>query len=171
MVGGRREFYSQRTTFRSGGRRSIVAESEERTGVREVKVKEVWQQLETDPKAQLIDVRTRAEWAFVGVPDLSGLGKQPVLIEWQTFPDGQINPSFVDQLISDLVASGVGQDTNLYFICRSGGRSLAAARAMAEAGFRACHNVTEGFEGPPDQNRHRGTVEGWKAADLPWVQG
>ncbi|MGI9382377.1 MAG: rhodanese-like domain-containing protein, partial [Methyloligellaceae bacterium] len=119
----------------------------------------------------LIDVRTRAEWAFVGITDLSALVKQPVQIEWQTFPDGQINPSFVDQLISDLVASGTGQDTNLYFICRSGGRSLAAARAMAEAGFRACHNVSGGFEGPPDENRHRGAVMGWKAAGLPWVQG
>ena len=148
-----------------------MAESEERTGVNEVEVEEVWKQLESDPEARLIDVRTRAEWAFVGIVDLTVLGKQPVQIEWQTFPDGRINPSFVDQLISDLVASGVGQDTNLYFICRSGGRSLAAARVMAEAGFRACHNVAGGFEGPPDANRHRGTVMGWKAVGLPWVQG
>lgn len=148
-----------------------MAESEKRTGVKEVEVKEVWKQLERDPGARLVDVRTRAEWAFVGITDLSALAKQPIQIEWQTFPDGQINPSFVDQLISDLVASGAGQDTNLYFLCRSGGRSLAAARAMAEAGFRACHNVTGGFEGPPDGNRHRGFVMGWKIAGLPWAQG
>ncbi|MGI9385454.1 MAG: rhodanese-like domain-containing protein, partial [Methyloligellaceae bacterium] len=70
-----------------------MAESEECTSVNEVEVKEVWQQLENDPNARLIDVRTRAEWAFVGITDLSALVKQPVQIEWQTFPDGQINPS------------------------------------------------------------------------------
>ncbi len=147
-----------------------MAESGELWIVDEVEVKEVWRRLEEDPSSKLVDVRTRAEWAFVGVPDLSAIGKQPLQLEWQTFPDGQINPSFVDQLITDLVASGAGQDTKLYFICRSGVRSLAAARAMVAAGFRACANVTGGFEGPPDQARHRGTVMGWKAAGLPWIQ-
>lgn len=147
-----------------------MAESEEQSLVGEIEVGEVWRQLEKDPTAQLVDVRTRAEWAYVGVPDLSAVGKQPLLREWQSFPDGSLNPSFVDQLITDLLAAGAGQGTRLFFICRSGVRSLAAARAMGEAGFRACHNVAGGFEGPPDQNKHRGTVKGWKVAGLPWVQ-
>ena len=147
-----------------------MAESGEQSSVDEVEVGEVWHQLEKDPTAQLVDVRTRAEWAYVGVPDLSAVGKQPLLREWQSFPGGHLNPSFVDQLITDLLAAGAGQDTELYFICRSGVRSLAAARAMVEAGFCACHNVAGGFEGPPDQNKHRGTVKGWKVAGLPWVQ-
>ncbi len=147
-----------------------MAESDESSGVEEVEVEEAWRQLKTDPASRLVDVRTRAEWAFVGIPDLSALGKQPIQVEWQTFPDGQTDPSFVDRLITDLVASGAGQDTRLFFICRSGVRSLAAARAMGEAGFRACHNVIGGFEGPPDHNRHRGTVKGWKVAGLPWIQ-
>ena len=50
---------------------------------------------------------------------------------------------------------------------RSGGRSLAAAKAMAEAGYRACHNVAGGFEGPLDDDRHRGSAGGWKATGLP----
>jgi hypothetical protein len=42
---------------------------------------------------------------------------------------------------------------------------------MAEAGYRACHNVAGGFEGPLDDDRHRGSAGGWKATGLPWIQG
>jgi hypothetical protein len=49
--------------------------------------------------------------------------------------------------------------------------SQPAAKAMAEAGYQACHNVAGGFEGPLDDDRHRGSVGGWKTAGLPWLQG
>jgi rhodanese-related sulfurtransferase len=58
----------------------------------------------------------------------------------------------------------------ILFICRSGGRSRAAAAALTAAGYRRCYNVAEGFEGNPDPERHRGKTGGWKAAGLPWVQ-
>jgi len=106
----------------------------------------------------------------VGLPDLSAVGKQLIAIEWQMFPSRRLNPSFTDQLSSGLDRLGAGTDTDLFFLCRSGGRSLAAARAMAVAGYRACHNVAGGFEGPPDDHRHRGSIAGWKAAGLPWRQ-
>ena len=48
---------------------------------------------------------------------------------------------------------------------------MAAAKAMAVARYRACHNVAGGFEGPLDEDRHRGSIGGWKAAGLPWLQG
>jgi len=131
----------------------------------------VWERLGSEPDAQLIDVRTNAEWTFVGVPDVSQLGKTLLKVEWQRFPGGEANPAFVDQLGAALEAAGAGRDTPLYFICRSGGRSRAAAQAMAEAGYRVCHNVADGFEGPQDEAGHRGTVGGWKAAGLPWTQG
>jgi rhodanese-related sulfurtransferase len=100
------------------------------TAVGEVDVATAWKGLQASPRSQLVDVRTRAEWTYVGIPDLGPLGKRAVLV-----------------------------------------RSLAAARAMAAAGFRACHNVSEGFEGPLDDERHRGTLLGWKAIGLPWQQG
>ena len=56
--------------------------------VDDVEVEEVWERLKRDPGSVLIDVRTQAEWTFVGVPDLSSLGKQLLLIEWQHFPEG-----------------------------------------------------------------------------------
>jgi rhodanese-related sulfurtransferase len=139
--------------------------------VGDVEVLEVWNRLEADSGALLIDVRTQAEWAFVGLPDLSAVGKQLIAIEWHKFPGKQLNPFFADQLSSELDKLGAGAHTDLFFLCRSGSRSLAAAQAMAAAGYRACHNVAGGFEGPPDGQRHRGSIAGWKAAGLPWRQG
>jgi rhodanese-related sulfurtransferase len=139
--------------------------------VRNVHVDETRQALVSRPRSQLIDVRTRAEWSYVGIPDLASLNKRPVLVEWQTFPDQSIDPHFPERLAGELRALGVEPDDDLFFICRSGSRSLAAAEAMAAMGYRACHNVAGGFEGPLDDDRHRGTVGGWKAAGLPWRQG
>jgi len=138
--------------------------------VDDVDVETTWQGLVSRPKSQLIDVRTRAEWTYVGLPDLGSIGKRPVLVEWQTFPDQAVDPRFIERLAGELKALGVEKDDELFFICRSGGRSLAAANAMAELGYRACHNVAGGFEGPLDDDRHRGSVLGWKAAGLPWLQ-
>jgi rhodanese-related sulfurtransferase len=76
-----------------------------------------------------------------------------------------------ERLAGELRALGMQFDDDLFFICRSGSRSLAAAKAMATAGYRACHNVAGGFEGPLDDERPRGSVGGWKAAGLPWLQG
>ena len=134
-------------------------------------VEETWASLQRDPGSILIDVRTNAEWAYVGLPDLSSVGKRPVLVEWQAFPGDRLNAAFVDRLADALAAIGANKDSELFFICRSGGRSLKAARAMAAAGYSRCRNVADGFEGPLDPNRHRGRLGGWKAKGLPWVQG
>jgi rhodanese-related sulfurtransferase len=139
--------------------------------IEDVPVEDALAKLAKDENAVLVDVRTRAEWAFVGVADLSSVGKQPLLMEWQGFPDNRVNPAFVEQLAEALNRVGADKTTELLFICRSGGRSLMAARAMASAGFTRCRNVTDGFEGGLDPGRHRGRLGGWKAQGLPWVQG
>lgn len=139
--------------------------------IENVSVREVWARLKSDPAAVMIDCRTRAEWAFVGLPDLSGIGKQLLTVEWQTFPDNRINPGFVAEVSALLEGAGVEKDAEIFFICRSGGRSRMAAHSLAEAGYARCRNVTEGFEGPLDPLRHRGSACGWKVAGLPWVQG
>ena len=140
------------------------------TAVDDVDVERVWTTLQSHPRSQLVDVRTRAEWTYVGIPDLAPVGKRPVLVEWQTFPDQAIDTRFAERLAGELKALGVGLGDELFFICRSGSRSLAAAKAMAALGYRACHNVACGFEGPLDDGRHRGAIAGWKAAGLPWQQ-
>jgi rhodanese-related sulfurtransferase len=136
-----------------------------------VSVEDTWARLAADPGAVLIDVRTVAEWSYVGIADLSTIGKQPILIEWQTFPSSQVNAAFVDQLKDALAAVAADQSSELLFLCRSGVRSLRAAEAMTAAGFTRCRNVADGFEGPLDPDRHRGRLGGWKAKGLPWVQG
>jgi rhodanese-related sulfurtransferase len=139
--------------------------------VDDVSPRDAWQHLSSDPSAVLVDVRTRAEWTFVGLPDLSGTGKRVVTVEWQTFPDHGVDPAFSERLTTALAELGAGPASNLFFICRSGGRSRMAAEVMAAAGYQRCHNVADGFEGPLDAQRHRGTAGGWKASGLPWVQG
>lgn len=127
---------------------------------------QVWEALGTDGDAQLVDVRTDAEWTYVGLPDLTETGKQPLLIPWQMFPSGQLNTGFVDQMKQ----AGLTPSHKVYFLCRSGVRSLAAAQAATAAGFPHAYNIADGFEGPPDEEGHRGTVAGWKADALPWRQ-
>ena len=132
----------------------------------DLKPKEAWELLQRDPEAQLIDVRTDAEWAYVGRPDLPGMERQVHFISWQVFPAMERNANF----LGEISARGFGQDQPLLFICRSGVRSMHAAMALNAAGYGRCYNVAEGFEGDHDAQGHRGLTGGWKAAGLPWVQ-
>jgi len=132
---------------------------------------QAWERLAADPNIQLVDVRTVAEWNFVGLPDLSALGRHVHCVEWQGFPSGAQNPSFVGQVTQAVLNAGAVQDTPVLLLCRSGARSRAAAIALTAAGFTQAFNIAGGFEGDPDPERHRGTINGWKASGLPWRQG
>ncbi|MEM9429840.1 MAG: rhodanese-like domain-containing protein [Pseudomonadota bacterium] len=128
--------------------------------------------LEGDQNAVLVDVRTRAEWGFVGVPDLSSIGREALFVEWQSFPSMAVNTSFCEAVVD---AAGGTLPEQILFICRSGARSHAAAEAVSafarSQGLTAvCVNVVEGFEGDLDVERHRGKKNGWKAHGLPWRQ-
>lgn len=125
-----------------------------------------WEALAKNPSARLIDVRTQPEWSFVGIPDLSSLGKKVILTAWQVYPNMAVDPEFVGKVKTQLGE----QPGPLYFLCRSGARSRAAAIAMTEAGLGPCFNVSGGFEGDKDAASHRGQANGWKFAGLPWAQ-
>ncbi len=140
--------------------------------VDEVDPAEAWELLAALPASVLVDVRTRAEWSFVGVPELGAIGRPLWLVEWVTFPEMTPNPGFFGELTRLM---GERPPERLFFICRSGARSLVAARRAAEVfGERGvmlqCTNVAEGFEGDLDERGHRGTRSGWKARGLPWRQ-
>ena len=126
-----------------------------------------WTALASDSDARLVDVRTTAEWAYVGLPDLGPLGKAPVMVEWKRFPSMTTNPGFAEAV----AAAGVSKGAALYFLCRSGVRSRDAAVAMTALGYGPCFNVATGFEGDRDAAGHRGTLGGWKVDGLPWRQG
>ncbi len=123
---------------------------------------QAWELLAADPDAVLVDVRTDAEWRFVGVPDTSSLNKGALLVEWNTAAGR--NPDFLDELSAHGVTTGP-----VLFLCRSGQRSIAAAIAATGAGIAPAYNITDGFEGALDESGHRGAT-GWKAAGLPWRQ-
>jgi len=128
---------------------------------------QTWDMLSEFPKAQLIDVRTNAEFVYVGNPDLSALNKEVVQVYWQVFPDMDVNSDFIAEIgetISD-------KETPLLLICRSGVRSLYAAEALTAAEYKECYNIAGGFEGDKNPQGHRGGVNGWKVAGLPWKQG
>ena len=116
---------------------------------------EVWQ---LAPGARLIDVRTRAEWVWVG--RIPGAAE----IEWQSWPEGQTNLNFLAQLRQQ-----VDQEALALFICRSGVRSHHAAALATANGWTNCYNVLEGFEGDKDADGQRGNVGGWRKAGLPWT--
>jgi len=126
--------------------------------------RQAWELLVADPAAVLVDVRTRAEWVFVGLPDLSSLGRRVVPVEWTSFPGGAHNHGFLAEL-----EAAAPRDVPVLFTCRSGHRSLAAAEAAAGAGWERTHNVLDGFEGDLDDHGHRG-ARGWRAEGLPWRQ-
>lgn len=115
--------------------------------------------LQAAPGAKLVDVRTRAELDWVG--RIAG----SVEIEWLTYPSMKANEHFLTHLQQQ-----VEKEALVLFICRSGGRSHAAATAATQAGYTTCYNVLEGFEGDVDANKQRNKSSGWRAAGLPWMQ-
>ncbi|MEO7622945.1 MAG: rhodanese-like domain-containing protein [Gallionella sp.] len=120
---------------------------------------EAYEIQQTAPGATLVDVRSHAELDWVGgVPDAK-------VIEWVTYPGMKSNPHFLAQLQQQ-----VDPESLVIFFCRSGVRSHQAAATAAKAGYIDCYNMLEGFEGDKDNNNHRNTIGGWRAAGLPWEQ-
>ena len=136
----------------------------------DLSAKEAFALLQQNSRAVLVDVRTTAEVAYVGAPDLSALGKQVQFVEWQSFPSMAINPAFTTELSKKLETAGVSKSSPIVFICRSGVRSKAAAIAMTKVGYTTCYNLAGGFEGDRDPKGHRSTVNGWRVSGLPWTQ-
>jgi rhodanese-related sulfurtransferase len=139
--------------------------------VTEVLPHEAWEALK-DRKSVLVDVRTKAEWSFVGIPDVSGLDQELIQVEWLAFPEMSVNPEFTGELFSRF---GDRFPDKIFFICRSGVRSLDAAEyvtdVLREIGRKTlCINVAEGFEGDLDGEKHRGSLNGWRNSKLAWRQ-
>ena len=109
--------------------------------------------------AVLVDVRSDAEREWVGfVPGA-------VALAWKHWPGMALNPQFEEALLA-----AVPQGKKAVLLCRSGVRSIAAAKRATELGVEA-YNILEGFEGDPDEQAHRGSKGGWRMRGLPWRQG
>jgi len=122
---------------------------------------QTWDLWQAQSSALLVDVRTKMEHVFVGHPPGA------VHIPWKEAPDWQLNMDFV----SEVEKLQLDKTAPVLLLCRSGQRSLEAAMALQAAGFTHLVNIVDGFEGPLDQQQHRGQIAGWRHDGLPWRQG
>ena len=134
--------------------------------IKNISSQECFEKLSIEVHSHLIDVRTKPEWVYVGVPDLSSINKNVIFISWQVYPEMEINKFFENQVLE----SNIQKDNNLYFICRSGNRSYSAAESLASRGFSNCFNVIDGFEGKLNHKHQRALIDGWQFNNLPWKQ-
>jgi len=119
-----------------------------------------WTLLQEDSSAVMVDVRTTIEHSFVGHPP------EAIHIAWKEFPGMQLNTQFVEQVKEKIT----DKETPILLLCRSGVRSVAAAKALEGSGYQKLINIVEGFEGALDADKHRGNIDGWRFHGLPWVQ-
>mgnify|MGYP001291285553 FL=1 len=134
--------------------------------IKNISSRECFEKLSIEVNSQLIDVRTKPEWIYVGVPDLSSINKKVIFVSWQVYPEMGTNKFFENQILE----SNIKKDNNLYFICRSGNRSNNAAEFLTSRDFSNCFNVIDGFEGKQNHKRQRASIDGWQFNNLPWKQ-
>jgi rhodanese-related sulfurtransferase len=113
--------------------------------------------LETNPNSIILDVRTEEEWNGVGKPDAESLNSKTFFISLLLGPNRQKNENF----IKDFLQKKISKKDNILVICRSGVRSMAAAKLLQQEGYKNLVNISDGFEGNP------ATGEGWKKSNLP----
>ena len=143
----------------------VIKPSQERSVINSSSL-ECYDALAKHQNAYLIDVRTKAEWEFIGLPDLSTLHKKIICIEWNTYPDMKINQNFLKQIQEKQLKVS----DSLYLICRSGQRSYHAGVFLMKHGYMNCYNVEDGFEGLKTPDNKRSLINGWKFNNLPWQQ-
>ena len=134
--------------------------------VHSINSRQCFEKLSKVPDSHLVDVRTKPEWLFVGLPDLQSLQKKTICLSWQVYPDMAINVNFE----SEILESGINKQDTVFLICRSGQRSSDAANFLASRGFTKCCNVIDGFEGEISHEHQRSVISGWKYSKLPWKQ-
>ena len=123
------------------------------------------ERLQNNPQALFVDVRSKAEYKYVGYPENS------ILIPWIDDPDWEPNPeAFSEAVMQELDGRENLSDTEIILICRSGFRSNEALKCLENKGFTQVSHVASGFEGDLDENDHRGNLNGWRHDDMPWSQ-
>jgi rhodanese-related sulfurtransferase len=130
--------------------------------------KEAHKLLLDNPRSVLVDIRSTMEFLFVGHP------AGAIHVAWIDEPEWTVNPHFVTDVRKIMLGGATSHEdiggAPVVLICRSGKRSIDAGKALLAAGFSDVYYVDEGFEGELDEQRHRGTVNGWRFHGLPWEQ-
>ena len=113
--------------------------------------------LKTNPNSVVLDVRTEEEWNGVGKPDAESLNSKTFFISLLIGADRKKNENF----IKDFLQKKISKKDNILVICRSGVRSMAAAKLLQQEGYKNLVNISDGFEGNP------ATGDGWKKSNVP----
>lgn len=116
--------------------------------------------IENPSNTFIIDIRSRAEYEFVGHPDLpNGVPNVP----YKFYPSWQINKDFVNK-----VTDRYERDDTVITMCRSGTRAKSAGKLLLDSGFIKVFYMTDSFEGSKDEKGHK-SVSGWKVNGLPYT--
>jgi rhodanese-related sulfurtransferase len=130
--------------------------------------KEAHKLLQDNPRSVLVDIRSTMEFLFVGHP------AGAIHVAWIDEPEWTVNPHFVTDVRKIMLGGATSHEdiggAPVVLICRSGKRSIDAGKSLLAAGFSDVYYIDEGFEGELDEQRHRGTVNGWRFHGLPWEQ-
>lgn len=133
----------------------------------------------------LLDVRTDAEWTYVGHPGVNKVGEGAFLTEKVFNISVKIhdkdynlvdNKHFVKdttrlfKAVTGVPAHEFKSNIVIIAMCRSGSRGEAAALLLEEAGYANVYNMVDAFEGSKDENGYR-TVNGWKVEGYPYTFG
>lgn len=134
------------------------------TKVKTLSPRQAFERIQNNPDILFIDVRTYAENKFVGRPP------DAVLVAWIDGPSWEINPRFPQTVGNLLAGNSASLQVEIILICRSGVRSLDAAKTLVRKGFTNVGHVVGGFEGDLDENNQRGNINGWRFEGLAWEQ-
>jgi rhodanese-related sulfurtransferase len=141
--------------------------------------KQVYNQLTSNKNAFLIDVRTQEEFDWVGNVCDSYFCNKQILHTWKNVANPMQSSQFSNILTEIILNKSKSlcatqeqamQHLQLYFICRSGGRSGLSVVHLTNLGWQQCFNVLNGFEGDLNDQHQRGKINGWKFNNLPWRQ-
>lgn len=138
--------------------------------IKEILPNQAFTILKTNKLSLLIDVRTLYEWQNIGIVDDKDFCNKTLFNSWLTPPEMQINQDFI-AILNDHIKQNFSDsnksELELFFLCRSGARSLAAGNFAISYGYQNCYNITNGFEGDPNQFGARSMINGWLASKLP----
>jgi len=123
--------------------------------IKQISCKEIKGYLKNNPKCILLDVRTKDEWDTIGKPDGEKIGLRTFFLSILFGEEGIFNKNFVQEFKN----LNIGQDHEILTMCRSGGRSQAAAELLTRENY-TCSNISDGFLGNNEN-------VGWKKSDLP----
>ncbi len=129
-------------------------------------------------KVLFIDVRTRAEVNFLGMPTVADANipymEMDNMYSWDEKKGVfklEPNSGFVSEVQDRLKQKGLDQNSKIILMCRSGDRSVKAVDLLAQVGFKNVYSVVDGYEGDVAKDGERKgqrVVNGWKNSNLPW---